>query len=228
LLFSAAPFTLGPNNYLDNEEMRAVTDMERLDLYLKDGSIESKSQRDRFLTAKMFIIDQNYHAYETSLGKEHDFTNFFGRVTTFGLNAAATAIPVGQTTKVLNAAIAGIGVTKSAFDEEILLKQAVQTIQSQMRTDRAKQAKLMMDRMGCGISQYPFYMALSDLEVYSRAGTFESALASLSVKVAASEARATAEKDAGGARQGTSNLVEVRNRAVEAAEQTPACPLRTQ
>lgn len=205
-----SPYLTGPRNYMSEAEVNRILleqDLSRVEL---DSSVETiigdDTARNKFVTAKMFIIDRNYNSYETNLAKENEFANFFGSLSSLGVSTAAATIPAGQTTKLLAAVVTGITGAKTAFDRDVLLTQTIQTVQSQMRTDRANQAKLLISRMACELGQYPLYMALTDLEAYRQAGTFESALGGLVKATAKAEADATASKAAGG--KATSKAVE--------------------
>jgi hypothetical protein len=143
----------------------------------------------------MYIIDRDYGDYETNLSKQDGFGNFANELATIGLTSAAALIPLGQTTKILSQTVLAVTAARTAFDKEILLTNSIQALQSQMRTDRANQAKVLISRMTCEINQYPFFLAMSDLEVYRRAGTFESAMGNMKKAIAAAEVAATAAKN---------------------------------
>lgn len=202
-----SPYLTGPRNYMSEAEENHILEEQDLSRVSSvETSIRDEPARNKFVTAKMFIIDRNYNLYETNLAKENEFANFFGSLSSLGVSTAAATIPAGQTTKVLAAVVTGITGAKTAFDRDVLLTQTIQTVQSQMRTDRANQAKVLISRMACELDRYPLYMALTDLEAYRQAGTFESALSGLAKATAKAEADATASKAAGG--KATSKAVE--------------------
>jgi len=191
LLDDPAPFLIGPKKYMSNQEIDRIVLEQNLSSGTEDKAVSAQSRND-FISSRMFIIDRYYNDYESGLARENGFANFFGSVTSLGVSTAASTIPAGQTTKILAAVVTGITGTKVAFDRDVLLTQTVQTIQGQMRTDRARQAKLMLSRMACPIAKYPLYLALIDLEAYRQAGTFDSALQSLAKSVASAEEKAQA------------------------------------
>jgi hypothetical protein len=64
-----------------------------------------------------------------------------------------------------------------------------------MRTARHDQAAVLYANMYCPISVYPIGFALSDLETYYRAGTFQTGLMKLTQTVGKAEADAKANQD---------------------------------
>jgi hypothetical protein len=144
----------------------------------------------------MFLIDRNYAFYEQNIVRNDDFIKFFGSVATIGMSAAATVIPLGPTTKVLTSTITAVQGAEKAIDQDLLLSLAIQSIQKQMRADRALQAKLIWNRMrACTGAHYPIFVALSDLEAYRRAGTVESAFEGLEKTTSAVETAAVNTKN---------------------------------
>ena len=159
-------------------------------------SVRNKTNRNQFITAKMFVIDRSYAIYEPAVARNDSVTKFFGSLATIGMSTAASVIPLGATTKILTSTITAVQGAERAIDQDILQSQAILSITRQMRADRAVQARVIFNRMSaCGIDRYPVYIALSDLENYRSAGTFESALASLGRTTALLETAATNYKN---------------------------------
>jgi hypothetical protein len=160
----------------------------------------TRPERDTYLTEKMFVIDRNYAFYERNIARDDNFVKFFGSLATIGMSTAATVIPLGSTTKILTATVTAVQGTEKAIDQDLLLSLAVQSIQKQMRADRANQAKLIWNRISaCTAAHYPIYIAMSDLETYRRAGTFESAVEGLAKTTSAVETAAVNNKNSASA-----------------------------
>lgn len=187
-----SPYLVGPTQYMTDQEINALLAQENAsNSNVLTQALDSSDGRNRFVVAKMFVIDRNYHVYESKLGKENEFANFATSIASLGVSTAGATIPVGQTTKILAAAATGITGSKAAFDRDVLMTRTIQVVETQMRTDRATVAKLLRSRMNCGIAEYPLFMAMSDLETYRQAGTLEYAMTSLEKLAAKAESDAT-------------------------------------
>jgi hypothetical protein len=82
-----------------------------------------------------------------------------------------------------------------AFNQKVLITKTIQNVQTQMRKDRHDQAAIIFNNMKCKVDVYPLGMALSDLELYHRAGTFSSGLIGIANTVNTAEATSKAIKD---------------------------------
>lgn len=151
--------------------------------------------RNAYITERMYGIDLEYTHYEALLTSSTSDANLLAAITTIGLTGTASVLNVPQTNKILSAVAAGVTGASQAYDKDILLSQAIQNLQMQMRTDRNNQAKIIIANMKCDISKYPLGMALSDLETYYRVGTLESAEISISRTVSNAEDTSKANKE---------------------------------
>lgn len=175
--------------YTEQEEIKAIRSITDNQDFLKNIMMTpDKNNRNNYITMRMYAIDLEYTNYEAQLTHSSQGTNLLGTAATLALNGTATVIPAGQTTKVLNAFAGGITGGVQAVDKEILMSKAIQDLQTQMRTDRNNEAKIILADMNCNIEIYPLGRALSDLEVYYRAGTLAGAEIGLSKTVSAAEA----------------------------------------
>jgi hypothetical protein len=151
--------------------------------------------RNAYITERMYGIDLEYTHYEATLTSSTSDANLLAAITTIGLTGTASVLNVPQTNKILSAVASGVTGASQAYDKDILLSQAIQNLQMQMRTDRNNQAKIIIANMKCDITQYPLGMALSDLETYYRVGTLESAEISISRTVSNAEDTSKANKE---------------------------------
>jgi hypothetical protein len=166
------------------------------DRYLKSPSMET---RNDFITARMYAIDMAYTNYEASLTHEGQEVNFLTTLANLGLDGAATLVPVVQTKNLLTQISMGVTGVDSAYNDKILLKQTMQHIQTGMRTARYEQAAIILGNMQCKVRYYPIGMALSDLELYYRAGTLTSGLMKVTENVTNANTDAKAGKESQGA-----------------------------
>jgi len=214
-------------DYLTTQSVAAINNNLDAELPQIMSVAGTRADRDRYITGKMFVIDRNYNYYEQNLTKTIDYQKLFGSLATIGMSAAATVIPLGETTKVLNSTITAVQGAQTAIDQEVLQSQALQSIERQMRADRANQAKVIYDRMKkCDISQYTIFIALSDVEAYRHAGTFESALASLGRTTAAAETAALNNKNSTSSDPGSGASTANTNAYLLAATLAPFAPDR--
>jgi hypothetical protein len=203
LLFFVSPVLAGCfGNFIPSlqEPTRLFTSDQELD-NLRNAQpkisllVPAEAQRNELIAERMYGIDINYTLYESQLTHESQDVGFLTTLTNLGLTGTAALIPVAQTSRILSGAAAGITGSGAAYNEKILMSNLVQNLETQMRTDRNDQAAIIYQNMKCNITNYPLGMALSDLEVYYRAGTLPSALIGLSKTVSKAETDSKASKD---------------------------------
>lgn len=164
-------------------------------------SADTKADRNKFITLRMYAIDLAYSKYEAQLTHETEEAGLGATLINLGLTGAASVIPAGETTKALSAAATGVTGAAAAYDKDILLSQSIQNLETQMRADRNNQAAVIFANMKCSVAQYTVGQALSDIEVYRRAGTLTNALIGISKTVGNAEVAAKANKDTQNASQ---------------------------
>lgn len=135
--------------------------------------------RNNYISMRMFMIDRRFADYSHRLSHQDTFIRLLGDMTQLGLTTAGATIPAGQVTKVLSAVATSVGGAKALYDKDVLVSQAIQLVQAQMRTDRATIRAAIVGRMRCPTATYPAGMVLSDLQSYADAGSMTSALTSL-------------------------------------------------
>lgn len=159
--------------------------------------------RNEIVTTRMYIADAEYHFYEARLTKDMQEEGFAATVANLGLTASATLIPVVQTKTLLSGIATGLTGVDKAVGEKILLNNAIQALQTQMRADRKTQAAIIYTRMlkeigntkvVTSIGEYTLPMAMSDADTYYQMGTMSSALIGLSKTVANADQSADQEK----------------------------------
>ncbi|MBY5643740.1 hypothetical protein [Rhizobium leguminosarum] len=148
------------------------------------------SYRDRIIQERVYFIDRAYSAYEASLTTERQSVGFLASATNIALTQTATLVSPIATKNILTGTAAALTGVHSAYNDEILLKETIQIIQSQMRANRS----IVYTRIVLGLkrddSDYPLYIALSDVEDYYRAGTITGGLTSATQNIAAVEREA--------------------------------------
>jgi len=137
--------------------------------------------------AMKLLIDTRWAHFEHVLNASLSTSNFALDAAVTGLT---TAIPlVGSGTKdILGAIAAGISGTRKNFNEDILYSYSIQAIMQQMRTDRAQVASRIETRLTSGSKYSTMYEASIDLFEYDQAGSWDHAMSSLQINIAATTA----------------------------------------
>jgi len=134
------------------------------------------------------LIDVRWHRFEHEVSATLSTSNFVADVTVLGVTTAATLASV-DSAKILSAIAAGITGTRKSWDEDILYSYSIQQILQQMRTDRALVDSQIQARYAPGGKPYDnIYEAANDLFNYDVAGSWEHAMSSLQLNVAATTA----------------------------------------
>ncbi|MBS0535294.1 MAG: hypothetical protein JSR72_14645 [Proteobacteria bacterium] len=185
------------------------------------------AERNRFITARKYAIDVQYSEYEGSIIREAELTDFGAKVATIALTQTASLIPVAHTARLLTQISTGVDSVDSAYNEKILRAQLIQNILASMRIARYNQAAVIYANMYCDESVYTLPMALSDLEVYYRAGTVPTGIVKLTQTVAKAEtiAQATENGQKPSGAEGKAVLDGAKAEAETKAQQaaTPSC-----
>jgi hypothetical protein len=172
--------------------------------------------RNNIITTRMYLIDLEYHKYETRMIRELQQEGLAATVANLGLTGAASLIPVAQTDRLLAGIATGVTGLDKAYTEKELMNNTMQQLQIQMRTDRKTQASKMFAKMwqsdsygnpivdGNGnrkptdTTTYTLAMALADTDSYYQAGTISSALVGLYKTTSNAEQKADCSKNAAG------------------------------
>jgi hypothetical protein len=213
----------------------AAPSAEDLAVFSHTSLASQAATRNQMLTARMYIADMEYHAYEARLTREMQDEGLLATAASLGLTTSATLIPVAQTKTLLSGIATGVTGLDKAYNEKELLSNTIQALQTQMRADRKAQAAIIYAKMfkdGANntkiitpIAEYTLPMALSDADTYYQAGTLASSLIGLSKTVANAEQNADQAKSQAGP-----NPIAVSNAKTTAsplANQNPVLPQRT-
>jgi hypothetical protein len=163
---------------------------------LSTGSLaDQMTARNNLIAARMYVIDLEYTQYESLLMREGQVVDFSTKLTSGVLTTAAGLIPAMGTSHALAETATLINGLDSAYNDKILKSQIIQNVMSSMRTARHDQASVIYANMYCPVSVYPVGFALSDIETYYRAGTFQTGLVRLMQTVSKAESDAKAGQD---------------------------------
>jgi hypothetical protein len=163
--------------------------------YLTGTSAQQIVARNNVIAARMYVIDMEYTQYEGQLLREGQLVDFSTKVTSGVLTTTAGLIGNLGTSHALSETATLVNGLDSAYNDKILKSAIIQNVMASMRTARHDQAAIIYANMYCPVSVYPLGFALSDLETYYRAGTFQTGLVKLMQTVSKAETDAKAGQD---------------------------------
>jgi hypothetical protein len=206
----------------DVESIKRVAYPADLGAFFILSPTEQAIRRNEIVTARMYVLDLEYHYYEARLTRELQDEGLLATAASLGLTGTSALMPVAHTGRLLAGIATGVTGLDKAYSEKELLSNTIQALQTQMRADRKARAADIQAKMvrtdkitPTSIYEYPLAMALSDVDAYYQAGTLASAMIGLSKTVAVAEANATQAKADSGP-----NSAAV-SRALATANQTP-------
>jgi hypothetical protein len=141
-------------------------------------------------------IDYKYQVYKTNLLHAVNDGSAFGDFAVLALNTAGTITPGATAAKLFNALAAGVTGAKTLINQDILYKQTVTILISEMDSDREVAAKIGAAAVAQSKSQAEI---VNDLLAYYEAGTFQHALVAVQNKAGGpspSDNNKTADADA--------------------------------
>jgi hypothetical protein len=151
------------------------------------ATLKDQAQIELCVYAMHQLIDVRWHRFEHEINATLSTSNFVADVSVLGLTTAATLASV-DSAKILSAIAAGITGTRKSWNEDILYSYSIQTILQQMRTDRALVDSQIQTRLAGGKAYDNIYEAANDLFNYDTAGSWEHAMSSLQINIAATTA----------------------------------------
>ena len=173
--------------FMHNEPGEAKEDKNDFQ-YPATATLTDQAKINLCVSAMHGLIDVRWHRFEHEVSAALSTSNFVADVSVLGLTTAATLASV-DSAKILAAIAAGITGTRKSWDEDVLYSYSIQQILLQMRTDRALADAQIQARLASGGRPYGnIYEAANDLFNYDVAGSWEHAMSSLQLNVAATTA----------------------------------------
>jgi hypothetical protein len=141
--------------------------------------------RNRIVGARMFAADLRFVEFEQALFREGRSGSFVSSVAAIALSAGAT-LSSGGTAQALSASNTLLLGTREAMSKDLLAERTTLALHSAMRARRSEVALRLRRGLTQTIEQYPFEMALVDLNEYVHAGTLLGAVVGVNETVAQS------------------------------------------
>ena len=161
------------------------------------------ARRNRLLNDLIFLVDSNYAFWAKNAYNAKAFSDFgadFSATTLSTLSGIVTGGGVQGAKSILSFISAGITSTKSQFSKDVLQDQSLNAVLAKTRSLRTVQliplANGMYDKKSKErlaprpLSEYPVEQGLIDLAAYFHAGTFVSAIESISDQAAVERVKA--------------------------------------
>lgn len=189
----------GPNRlYTVSEEVTQARDdflpplLDRY--YAATSDPERIFYRNEYIARRMYIIDVEYSAYEAALTSERQMFGMGADVTAAALNTVGALSTPGLTARAMNGAAGFVSATTGFYDKDLIIAKTIQLVEAQMRAQRDTVAQTILKGRTQSSATYPLSAALSDLEDYYRAGTFNSGLIQATKDAGNAAQKAAADK----------------------------------
>lgn len=222
------PFMEKSPRSIDNSEQSVDTSQQSArDSQQSETVLKQSAQIKLCVYAMHGLIDVRWHRFEHEVSAALSTSNFVADVSVLGLTTAAPLASV-DSAKILSAIAAGITGARKSWDEDVLYSYSIQEILLQMRTDRALADSQIQARLAPSGKPYDnIYEASVDLYNYDIAGSWEHAMSSLQLSVAATtaacQARLRNQQMASAA--GSQGVVPVASTATDPCNSAQAQPL---
>ncbi len=141
--------------------------------------------RNKVINQLVLVIDDHYFRYEYHRYTAKAWGTYVGDVVGIGLSTAGTLTGTESTKTLLSALVTALQGSSAALEKDVLQGQTIIAIVAQMRKARAAKMLDIRRAMGQSLEAYPFDAALVDLLEYYYAGTYLTALQSLTEDAAA-------------------------------------------
>jgi hypothetical protein len=132
--------------------------------------------RNEIIARRMYIVDIEYSTYEAALTSERQKFGFATSVVGQGLTTAGALVTPAGTTRILSGVAGAVNATRGFYDSELVIAKTLQIVIGQMRAQRDLIAQRILLRREESTITYPVSAALTDLEDYYLAGTFNTGL----------------------------------------------------
>jgi hypothetical protein len=132
--------------------------------------------RNEYIARRMYVIDVEYSAYEAALTSERQKWGFGADLAGEALTTVASLSTPGLTARALSGAAGAVNATTGFYDKDLIIAKTIQIVEADMRAQRDTVANNILIRRSESSLTYPIAAAMSDLEDYYRAGTFNTGL----------------------------------------------------
>lgn len=170
-----------------------------VDKYSKAGAIPidpsklTVDKRNQIMDDLIYLIDVNYHQFESEFFISRASFNTTTDLAILGLGGAGALVDSSGTQAILAAISGGIGGARVSINKNFFREQSANALISTMRATRKAKLNFLRDAQTLSLSDYPISRALGDIVDYYNAGTIVGALESITSEAGKKEQTAAAE-----------------------------------
>ena len=143
------------------------------------AALNNKTDRNNFVTERMAAIDLEYTVYYGKLTNEAQLGNASADIIALLFSTGATGFASAATKTALAAGATITNGIKANINQDVLIANTIQILQSTMETSRSTVAARITANLSCSTTSYTVWQGLTDLEDYYRVGTLPGALEAL-------------------------------------------------
>jgi hypothetical protein len=151
------------------------------------------NQRNNILEDLIFLIDVNYHQFESDLYKGRALFDTTTDLALIGLGAFGTLIDASGTQAILAAISTTISGGRVSITKNYFREQTINALISTMRASRKAKLNFIRDAETLGLGEYSLSQALVDIVDYYNTGTIVGAFESIVSEASEKERRNTRE-----------------------------------
>jgi len=144
-----------------------------------DPSKLTADQRNNIMEDLIFLIDVNYHQFESDLFLGRGLFDTTTDLAIIALGAAGALVDASGTQAILAAISSTIGGGRVSINKNFFREQSTNALISTMRATRKTKLKIIRDAETLTLSDYPISRALVDIVDYYNAGTIVGAFESI-------------------------------------------------
>jgi hypothetical protein len=150
-----------------------------LNSYTSSDEFRRQDIRNAFIRQRMVEIDFSYLTFERKLQTESLIGTGYSDWASTTLTAAIPGTSSVHGKNVLSGLATLLSTSKNVYNNEVLAQSTMPALVAEMRANRAKKRKEIIDKLPNDVSGYDLYSAWADLNEYYETGTLSSAINSL-------------------------------------------------
>jgi hypothetical protein len=151
---------------------------------------QTEAERNKFITGRLVLINLNYYKWLRNVTADKQLLDSASDILVMSLNLAATAVGGKEAKTILSAVSAGVAGSKTTIDKYYFYEKTVPALAATMNAQRKQVLINIIKGLDMDLKQYPFEQAVSDLNDYYMAGTFQGAISTIQADAGTKETAA--------------------------------------
>jgi hypothetical protein len=152
---------------------------------------QTEAERNKFITGRLALINLNYFVWLRTITADKQLLDSASDILILSLNLAGTAVGSTEAKTILAAISAGVAGSKTTIDKYYFYEKTVPALAAAMNAQRKQILVGIIRGLNSDLKQYPFEQAMSDLNEYYQAGTFQGAIMTIQADSGVKEKTAT-------------------------------------